>query len=289
VYYEFYIDQFFVEHLLTGYLLTALAVRLCGMEIPRWRILAGSLLNAGIMVLAVCAGTSLWYFAGLPACAAFVFAGKSEKAGPGKMGEKASHGKVIRMIGRRIAGGMLTLLLLTIGFGGVLEALLELLPLPFWCVAVLAVFCLQGIEGYRRRQALERQHYVQVQLTCGEKRVSLRALIDTGNHLTEPLTGHPVSIIEEKTAGALLEEGWEEKKGFYLIPYHSLGREQGWMQGVSMDQMIVGSGMEEKVIEKPILAIYRGSVSAGHEYQMILHPQHFPQKVHREKSRGLSS
>lgn len=277
MYYEFYIDQFFVEHLLTGYLLTTLAVRLCGAEIPRWRILAGSLLNAGIMVLAVCVGTSLWYFAGLPACAVVVFAGRNEKTGNSKKRDKNRPGEILRKNGRRIAGGMLTLFLLTIGFGGVLEALLELLPLPFWCAAVLSVFCLQMIEGHRRRQAAEQQNFVQVQLTCGEKRVTLRALIDTGNHLTEPLTGHPVSIIEEKAAGTLLEAGWEEKKGFYLIPYHSLGREQGWMQGVSLDQMIVGSGVEETVIEKPILAIYRGSVSAGHEYQMILHPQHFPQ------------
>ncbi|MEF9973384.1 MAG: sigma-E processing peptidase SpoIIGA [Clostridia bacterium] len=70
----------------------------------------------------------------------------------------------------------------------------------------------------------------QVQMTCGTSCVRLNALIDTGNHLHEPLSGLPVLICEEKSIRKLLPPGFNAAlaqdslpPGFRLVAYGALG------------------------------------------------------------------
>ena len=61
MYYEIYIDQFFAEHLLTGFLLLKLTALFLGREGSWKRILAASLANAAAVTLAVVVCTAgLW-------------------------------------------------------------------------------------------------------------------------------------------------------------------------------------------------------------------------------------
>ena len=52
----------------------------------------------------------------------------------------------------------------------------------------------------------------------------MTGLVDTGNQLTEPLTGRAVSILSPGQAEKLLTAGWETERGMCLIPYHSIGK-----------------------------------------------------------------
>lgn len=253
MYYEFYIDQFFVEHLLIGCLLMRLAVKLTRMDVPRMRILAAGLVNAAVMTLAVCAGSAWWYFAGLLLAGAVLFAGKTRS---------------VRL------QGFLALLFVTVGFGGALEGLLNLFGLPVLAGAVLALALIEAAGAYRERCRIELERSVEVELTFLERTLRICGIIDTGNQLQEPLTGRPVSIVEERAVRELLGDGWEARRGFYMIPYHSLGKDKGWMKGVSIDRMVVGTGERASVVAKPVLALYHGKISAGKAYRMILHPQH---------------
>lgn len=253
MYYEFYIDQFFVEHLLTGYLLIRLTVKVSRADISWKRIASASLVNTAVMTMAVCAGAPWWYFSGLLLSGALLFAGRTW---------------------RDMINGLLSLLFSAVCFGGALEALLGLWGLPFAAGTVLTSFFLEAAGTYREKQRLRLERTVEVELTFLEKTMSVCGMIDTGNQLTEPLTGQPVSIIEEAVVRRLLGDGWEARRGFYLIPYHSLGKDKGWMRGVSIDRMTVGKGDRRAVVSRPVLALYNGSISAGGQYQMILHPQH---------------
>lgn len=64
----------------------------------------------------------------------------------------------------------------------------------------------------------------------------MTGLVDTGNQLTEPLTGRAVSILSPGQAEKLLTAGWETERGMCLIPYHSIGK-SGWMKAVIADRM----------------------------------------------------
>jgi sigma-E processing peptidase SpoIIGA len=115
---------------------------------------------------------------------------------------------------------------------------------------------------------------VPVRLLWNGKSAEVTALIDTGNHLTEPLTGRPVSIIAGEIAEKLMEERQIQQQGCFLIPYHSIGVEKGYLQGVTIDRMEIGKQGTITTINKPVLAIYKGKISAEGQYEMILHPLH---------------
>lgn len=252
LYFEFYIDQFFLEHFLTGALLLALTASLEKKRVSWMRIAAGSLANAALTTFFLCVNLPKWNFFGI------IFAG-----GITFFNKKRNY----------LLKSMLLLLLVTVCFGGALEALLAVWGLPLMAGTALAVFLVR-CAGRRLERLLKLEGTVQVRLQWRERTEEVQGLIDSGNHLKEPFTGKPVSIIDADCAHRLLGEDWENERGFLLIPYHSIGTEEGWLQGVTIDRMYVHASGEEAVINSPVLAIYKGHVSAGEQYQMILHPLH---------------
>ena len=62
------------------------------------------------------------------------------------------------------------------------------------------------------KKKLECSRTATVKLQWQQNTATLKGMVDTGNHLKEPLTGKPVSIIDEKSARKLLGENWEKRK-----------------------------------------------------------------------------
>ena len=124
-----------------------------------------------------------------------------------------------------------------------------------------------------------------VRLTLGERQVSLTALVDTGNTLTDPATGRPVLVAEadcveellppgirpspadlRDPAGALerLKDPWRRR--FRLLPYRSVGVDRGLLLAVRVDQVQVGE--EDR---GPMLAALSPTpVSDGGGYRALL-------------------
>lgn len=58
--------------------------------------------------------------------------------------------------------------------------------------------------------------------------ITVTALVDSGNSLTEPISGKPVCVVEEKIVRGL----WgKSMKGFRAIPFHSVGQNHGILEG----------------------------------------------------------
>ena len=71
-------------------------------------------------------------------------------------------------------------------------------------------------------------------LICGENSLTVNALIDSGNSLVEPVSGKPVSVVDEKVFQRL----WvNEFPGYRAIPYHSIGRKHGILQGYLLPEL----------------------------------------------------
>lgn len=64
LYYEFYIDQFFLEQVITQGFLLLLASKTAGKHLTCRRLGAGSLIGAGMMTLFLCAGSRALAFSG---------------------------------------------------------------------------------------------------------------------------------------------------------------------------------------------------------------------------------
>lgn len=126
-----------------------------------------------------------------------------------------------------------------------------------------------------------------------DKKIITKALIDTGNMLKEPITNTPVVVIEhtllydvlpkeilnhlEEIIGGDFKEIPEEIKNKYvsklkLIPYSSLGKQNGMLLGIKTKKLIIVKGEEKEKIEKEniILGIYDKSLTKKGEYRAII-------------------
>ena len=60
------------------------------------------------------------------------------------------------------------------------------------------------------------------------KHMKLRALVDTGNRLYEPITGKPVCLVEYKRVRQYLDFRFLNART-WLIPYHTVGNNKGML------------------------------------------------------------
>lgn len=118
------------------------------------------------------------------------------------------------------------------------------------------------------RSLMEPRHIYEVTLTEEGENVICRALFDTGNLLTDPISGKPVSVVEETA----LMKGWLEKypQKYKIIPYQSVGREHGVLEGIVVDELVIKKEQEQVVKKGEVVAFYKGKLSKNGDFQMIL-------------------
>lgn len=106
-----------------------------------------------------------------------------------------------------------------------------------------------------------------IKITEKNNTISVKALKDTGNHLTDPLTKKPVSIIEKDIIKKLMSE----KTRMVYVPFQSVGKNHGIMEACIVDQLEV-EGIQYK---NAVIGLFEGNLSKNNEYNMILHPKLF--------------
>ena len=109
--------------------------------------------------------------------------------------------------------------------------------------------------------------HCEVRLVYGERTCSAAAVIDTGNHLRDPVSGKAVSIITRHMAEKLMS--LEELKSLRKIEYHTIGKGRGMLPVIIIDSLWIEG--EEQSYEKPMIAV-SDDASFGTRYDMILNP-----------------
>lgn len=132
---------------------------------------------------------------------------------------------------------------------------------------LLSVWLAFTLWGMVSDCVLRQKNLYQVELWLGEKKQAVTALLDTGNHLTEPVSGEPVSILWGGAAKELLAES----EGVFCVPFHSVGREHGVLLAVRADRMEIQMEGFRQVIEHPYIAVAKQPLSRNGSYQMLLH------------------
>ncbi len=145
----------------------------------------------------------------------------------------------------------------------------------FILVSVLAYILLSAIVRIIFSVRKDMELYYDVKITFRGKSVVVRGLYDTGNGLTEPVNGKMVHIAEYKILKPLLEGDEKAKENIYVIPFHSIGEEDGIMYGIRMDEMVILVDDEPKFLYNPIIGIYTGNVSKRGNYSVILNRETF--------------
>lgn len=154
--------------------------------------------------------------------------------------------------------------------GGVMEHLYQYLRVGslFFALAVAGYYISLGIWNLMTYLAERNVRRLRVRLSKDGREYETGALIDTGNRLRDPATGKPVSIISAKTA-VKLGISIPPEEGRY-ISYQSVGKPDGVMPAVILDAMQV----EKKppvFIERPVVAICEEDITAD-DYEMLMNP-----------------
>ncbi len=100
--------------------------------------------------------------------------------------------------------------------------------------------------------------------------IRLCALVDTGNHLTDPISGAPVSVISKRAAGSMASCLRPEK--YHAVPYRSVGQPGGILPAYELPEMSIEEAGRTIRREGVIIAICDAGISSKSDYQMLLHP-----------------
>ena len=136
---------------------------------------------------------------------------------------------------------------------------------------------------------------VRLLISFDKKSIGLFALVDTGNSLYDPLTNTPVVVVEFSAIKDILPveiRGIFEKdrendlsavtdtisgttwfSRFRLIPFTSLGRENGMLIGFRPDYIEIDSDNQTKGIKDVIIGIYNRPLSRNEKYKALLNPE----------------
>lgn len=133
--------------------------------------------------------------------------------------------------------------------------------------------------------------FCQIILKINGKEISTKAMLDTGNLLKEPITNIPVVVVEhtllkdaipkeildniENILGGDLEKIPENIKNEYMsklkvIPFTSLGKQNGMLLGLKTDGLKIEKADEIKEVDKIIIGIYNKKLSKKEEYSALL-------------------
>ena len=136
---------------------------------------------------------------------------------------------------------------LSMALGGIVSGLgSKSFPALIFAAGCVALMCWTGFLGKSGKGA-----YVPVELTYGGKTYKLTALCDTGNMLSDPVTGQQVLVagadigfdIFGLTAKQLSDPiGTMEKCnicGLRLVPYRAVGQTSGMLLAVRLDKVMI--------------------------------------------------
>ena len=132
----------------------------------------------------------------------------------------------------------------------------------------------------------------EIEIKIGEKKLEVKAMLDTGNLLKDPISGMPVVVVEKKQLYSLLptklldnidkliggeEESLldqiEEKEvltRFRMIPFSSVGKQNGLMLGFKADQVVIEKEEGRQIKEDVIIGIFNQTLSKTQNYSALI-------------------
>jgi len=169
-------------------------------------------------------------------------------------------------------------------------------PVKILAVAViLAYVTIKYSWDYVQHRIKREKLIVRVEMSFDNRKLCIDALIDTGNSLKDPITNAPVMITDynmirellphdiqkifercaESELNAIAEimstSKWSTR--FRLIPFRSLGRENGMLIGFRPDVLTIFDSGRGIHLNNIVIAIYRKKLSKDGEYSALIHPE----------------
>ena len=152
---------------------------------------------------------------------------------------------------------------------------------------IVIVFAFKFVKSKLSKNDL----FCNIVIKINQKQIKTKAMLDTGNMLKEPITNIPVVIVEhtlldniipeeilnniENILGGDLDKIPEDIKNEYMsrlkvIPFTSLGKQNGMLLGLKADGLSVEEEDSIKNIDKVIIGMYNKKLSKKDEYKALV-------------------
>lgn len=264
---EIYLDSlFFLNFMINLWILQLLKIKFL-LEIQKFRIWISAAVGAGVYILSFwLSGNSLLIqlfsmLVSLPAMAGIIV-------------PKRKRRYFIKIIGCGFFYGFL--------ISGILRAVLykwkifEEQEITAAAVLAGAYLCMRaGVWCIDKSRRESKKSICKVVLCSANVETQVKALLDTGNSLIEPISRKPVCIIEEEILARIT---LENPLFLRAIPYRSIGCEQGTLYGVEIPKIKIFAENTCYTAENVICAGAPHKLSTKGVYQMILHPALFTEE-----------
>lgn len=282
-----YVDTLFLLNALVDYLLLLAAARLAGEPLRRWRFGAGAVLGGLYAVAIFLPGLG---FLSHPLCR-MASAALMLLAAYGGSRRLLRQGLIFLALTCAFGGGVVAIGLmggqgLSLAGSGVFYSSLDL-KMVLLSAAVCYVALTLAFQRIGRHTALSGE-LLPARLTLGDRTAEIMALVDTGNTLTDPVSGRPVMVAEGDSlnslfpeqhrpgpadlrdpAGALPRLGTGDWKGrFRLLPYRAVGVERGLLLTLRVDRVMLAG----RDCGPLLVALSPTPVSDGGGYRALVGP-----------------
>lgn len=146
---------------------------------------------------------------------------------------------------------------------------------------------------YIQNKNMKIQNLISLKINFKDKEVKVKGMVDTGNSLKDPINRLPVIVVEFVAIKELFPESIQEIFAEYsennmelftnvlcknsddfkfrLIPYKSLGKQDGMLLGFKPDKVTLKIE-NEMTAKELVIGIYNESLSKDDEYNALLHP-----------------
>jgi stage II sporulation protein GA (sporulation sigma-E factor processing peptidase) len=165
----------------------------------------------------------------------------------------------------------------------------------FILFGIIALIIFKVIGKIITSTAVINKNLFGIEININNHKINVNGLLDTGNNLYDPITNNPVIIAESDLLKKFMEEdnfnklnnisnnlynvtdfielGQLSKLKLRLIPFSSLGNDNGMLLGIVADNICINIGDEKKDFNDVVIAVYNKKLSNDNSYQVLIHPE----------------
>lgn len=175
-----------------------------------------------------------------------------------------------RSSGREFVENWLVTYLVCVLLGGMSEWFKESGRLSYVSLPVLifAIFGVYGILRYLMRRKDFKNYIIEAQIKKRGEFLVVRAYRDSGNQLHDPYTGQGICILSEEKARDFFDE---KEDHFRLVPYYSLGENEGMLWVTDVDELVLFDGKKKLRLSHVAVGIANAGLLERRAYDFILH------------------
>ncbi len=165
--------------------------------------------------------------------------------------------------------GAFNMLVMSTGVGSAVAVRILSRPAVLVCLIfsiIIVEVCLNTLLGCLRLK----NYLAVVEICAAGKTFVAKALIDTGNHLSDPYTGKPVCVMDRRALPLDIDIGEDELMRY--IPISSVGCQNGVIQIFTAKQCRIYNKDVDLELNDVLIGISENVISSVGEYDMLINP-----------------